>query len=336
MSEVGRLLYSLIILPLEYLIDALVCVLCRTYMLVPLVLLMLSWLINIFTLPLYLMAERMQKEERERQKAMEPMIRHIRKTFSGDERGMMLSKYYAVMKYKPASAVLGVVPLLLQIPAFIAAYHYLSAGTLLRGAGFLSITDLVYPDGMLGLGALKINVLPFVMSVIDPPSGAIYTRGGTLREKLQVFVPAGIFLILLYNSPSGLVLYWTFNNLFSLVRNLRAEFISNKKSFTLLVFALPPLHFIFHGTVVLGEQGWLAKHPFFFALLILPVLVYLFAIRKKSAAKDGGKPQAAHRLAMFIPLPALAAFFGIVIPLSVIQASPQEFISATGGGDPLR
>ena len=39
-------------------------------------------------------------------------------------------------------------------------------------------------------------------------------------KRLQGLVLGAIFLVLLYNSPAGLVLYWTTNNLFSLARNL--------------------------------------------------------------------------------------------------------------------
>ena len=58
------------------------------------------------------------------------------------------------------------------------------------------------------------------MTLINFISGAIYTKDATFKEKIQLSVMALIFLILLYNSPSGLVIYWILNNLFSLVKNI--------------------------------------------------------------------------------------------------------------------
>ena len=58
------------------------------------------------------------------------------------------------------------------------------------------------------------------MTAINVVSSAIYTKGAPLKEKIQINVLAAIFLVILYNSPSGLVLYWILNNTFSLVKNV--------------------------------------------------------------------------------------------------------------------
>jgi membrane protein insertase Oxa1/YidC/SpoIIIJ len=65
-----------------------------------------------------------------------------------------------------------------------------------------------------------INVLPFVMTLINCASGAVYTKGLAFKDKIQLYGMALVFLALLYNSPAGLVLYWTLNNIFSLVKNI--------------------------------------------------------------------------------------------------------------------
>ena len=58
------------------------------------------------------------------------------------------------------------------------------------------------------------------MTLINCIAGAVYTKGFPFKEKLQLYGMAFLFLILLYNSPSGLVLYWTLNNIFSLLKNI--------------------------------------------------------------------------------------------------------------------
>lgn len=58
------------------------------------------------------------------------------------------------------------------------------------------------------------------MTIINIIAGAIYTKGFPIKEKLQIYGMALVFLVILYNSPSGLVVYWTMNNVFSLVKNI--------------------------------------------------------------------------------------------------------------------
>ncbi len=179
-----------------------------------------SLVVNILVLPLYLRSDHLQKRERQKQKDMEGWVKHIRKTFKGDERFMILSEYYRQNDYQPYYVLKSSLSLLLQIPFFIAAYQFLSQLQLLSGTSFGIIKDLGRPDAMIHAGSFSVNVLPILMTVINLVSSMIYTKGGPLREKLQTVGMALIFLVLLYNSPAGLVFYWTLNNLFSLGKNV--------------------------------------------------------------------------------------------------------------------
>ncbi|MCR5686970.1 MAG: membrane protein insertase YidC [Lachnospiraceae bacterium] len=178
-----------------------------------------SLTVNILILPLYLKSDALTAADRAIQKKMEPWIRHIRRTFKGDERFMILSEYYRQNDYQPYYVLRSSLSLLLQIPFFIAAYKFLSELQLLHGVPFLMIKDLGSPDAIIRAGGLSINLLPVLMTAINLVSSAIYTKGGPLREKIQTIALALVFLVLLYNSPSGLVFYWTLNNLFSLGKN---------------------------------------------------------------------------------------------------------------------
>lgn len=84
----------------------------------------LSVSMNFLVLPLYQKANLIQKKQREKEKEMEHWVKHIRKTFYGDERFMLLQTYYRQNNYSPFSALKGLLPLLLQIPFFIAAYQF--------------------------------------------------------------------------------------------------------------------------------------------------------------------------------------------------------------------
>ena len=177
----------------------------------------LSLMMNILVLPLYRRADEMQERSRDIEAKLAKGVAHIKKTFSGDERMMMLQTYYRQNNYKPTNALNGSVSLLLEIPFFMAAYQFLSGLTVLQGVSFGPIKDLGAPDGMLVIGGLAINVLPVLMTLINVISSAIYLKGFPLKTKIQLYAMAAFFLVFLYTSPACLVFYWTLNNLFSLV-----------------------------------------------------------------------------------------------------------------------
>ena len=123
--------------------------------------------VSLLTLPLYYRADAVQQKARDIQQKMSRWVTHIRKTFKGDERFMMLRTYYRINGYSPLSALNGSISLLLEIPFFIAAYHFLSHLDVLSGASFWIIKDLGEPDKLLHLGPVYINVLPVLMTLIN-------------------------------------------------------------------------------------------------------------------------------------------------------------------------
>ena len=180
----------------------------------------LSLVMNFLVLPLYRRADAVQEAARDREAELSPGVSHIKKTFSGNERMMMLQTYYKQNHYSPLNAFSGSISLLLEIPFFLAAYQFLSNLPLLTGAVLGPIKDLGAPDGLLRIGSLSVNVLPVLMTAVNFASAAIYLKGFPLKTKIRTYLIAVVFLVLLYTSPSGLVFYWTLNNVFSLVKNL--------------------------------------------------------------------------------------------------------------------
>ena len=87
---------------------------------------------------------------------------------------------------------------------------------LLNGATLGPIADLGAPDGLLVVGGIAINLLPVIMTLVNVISCALYLKGFPMKTKVQLYGMALFFLVFLYNSPAGLVFYWTLNNLFSL------------------------------------------------------------------------------------------------------------------------
>jgi hypothetical protein len=76
------------------------------------------------------------------------------------------------------------------------------------------------PNPDFGFRVVSINVLPVIMTLISLASAAVYSKGFGVKDKIWLFVIPFIFLFLLYNLPSCLVLYWTCNNVFSFARNI--------------------------------------------------------------------------------------------------------------------
>ncbi|MCR5251233.1 MAG: YidC/Oxa1 family membrane protein insertase [Lachnospiraceae bacterium] len=321
-----QVLFSLLIQPLEYLLDTVVYTLNREYGIVSVVLIGLSIVVSTLTLPLYSRADALQAGERAKQKEMEGWVKHIRRTFSGDERSMMLARYYRAKAYKPAYALRGILPLLLQIPFFIAAYHYLSNCDLLAGQELGPIADLGERDRLIRFAGMEFNLLPILMTVVNLLSGALYLKESGLKDRLQSLALAMVFLLLLYNCPSGLVFYWLCNNIYSLVKNLYVKVIQNKKFFLTVLLLVPPLHFAFHRMVALEEAGWLEKHGLFFALLCLPLVLFFCGLlrgkgkRTETAGAGDGRIVAAELAALFL-------LYGLTIPLNVISATPEDFIN---------
>ena len=216
-------LYKLVLGPIELLLDV-VFSLAKEFTGSPVLsIVVLSLAINLLVLPLYKKADDLQKEEQAISKRLKPRIDQIKEAFTGDERFMMLQTLYRQNNYKPWYALRGSLSLLLQIPFFMAAYNFLSGLQALRGVSFGPIADLAAPDAMLTVAGITVNVLPILMTVINIISGMIYTRGMPLKSKIQLYGMALIFLVLLYDSPAGLVFYWTLNNLFSLGKNILSK-----------------------------------------------------------------------------------------------------------------
>jgi len=298
----------------------------------------LSLAMNFLVLPLYRRADALQEEERETEERLKDGVAHIKKVFKGDEKMMILDTYYRQNHYKPTDVMKGAVSLLLQIPFFVAAYRFLSELPLLTGAALGPIENLAVPDGLIHVFGLTLNALPILMTVINLISCVIFTKGATLKSRLQLYGMAVFFLFFLYDSPSGLVFYWTLNNVFSLGKTIFYKLKDPKGAFRILLS--------------LGSIGLSVSIPFFegdftealflvaFSVILqLPLLIFLAKEWLKARrARKGMAPKAPRELRLFAGLTVpdhalmfraglfLAVLIGLVIPTGVIKSSPQEFI----------
>ena len=296
----------------------------------------LSLVVNLLLLPFYNRADAIQAEEREREKKMAPFVEHIKKTFKGDERFMMLQTLYKENNYKPIYAVRSSIALVLEVPFFIAAYNFLSKLPDLQGAKFLCFSDLSQPDRLITVGGLTLNVLPILMTLINVVSSEIYTKGLKFKDKIMLHGMALIFLVLLYDSPSGLVLYWTLNNIFSLLKNV-VNGSKNKKRTAGILFGIGGIGVLVYG---FGFFHGLANYRLgvlaFGALMLIPLVIGLLPSRKAKALDsktEEKKPD--HRL-FWGGAAFLTILLGGLIPSSIIKSSPLEFVMTSDVHSPNR
>jgi len=327
-------LYNLIIRPLEFVVELIFSyfydVFAETR--VPNALIAItavSLLINLLVLPLYKRSDAMQEEEREKQKQMKPWLDHIKKTFKGDERFMMTQAYYREQNYKPIYVLKSSISLLLQVPFFMAAYNYLSNLSLLEGAYFWILEDLGKPDELIHIGSVTINLLPILMTAVNILSGMIYTKGFSFKEKLQLYGMALIFLVLLYDSPSGLVYYWLLNNVFSLVKNIIMKKAKNPRLVTAIMGAFLGVfvNFIcYERCIMTPERGLI--FAIFLIVFCLPLAKYIIDRKlnwKRTFEKCGALFPDLKTSTYVVTIFLMILLFGAVIPLSVISSSAVEF-----------
>ena len=292
----------------------------------------LSLAMNILVLPLYRRADAMQEAARDVENKLARGVAHIKKAFSGDERMMILQTYYRQNHYKPTDALKGSVSLLLEVPFFMAAYQFLSSLSVLEHSSFGPIADLSLPDGLIVLGGLTINALPVLMTLINVISSAIYLKGFPLKTKIQLYGMALFFLMFLYNSPAGLVFYWTLNNLFSLVKTIFYKLKNPKRVGLILLLvsgaAISIYGLFFYDTVSIRRKLFVLIIGI--AAMLIPVAVRL--LRRLPAPETAVKTN--RKLFLLAGL-FLTALIGLLIPSAVISASPQEFVNTTQFYHPL-
>ena len=322
--SIGSIIYRILIGPLELFFEVVFELADRHVSNPAYAIIMLSLAMNFLVLPLYRRADAVQAEERDRENALAPWIKHIKKTFKGDERFMMLQAYYRENNYKPTDTLKGSISLLLEIPFFIAAYRFLSGLETLRGVSFGPITDLGAPDALISIGSVTLNLLPILMTLINVISAAIYMKGFPLKSKVQMYGIAAIFLVFLYKSPAGLVFYWTLNNLFSLIKNIFYKIPHPDKVLKILASVT--------GAVLLVIVIFV--HPMPSARAQAIVIAGLLCLQiplikgnrklKIRSVDDADAAKVFYASSAFLTL-----LTGLLIPSSVIGASTEEFLSVT-------
>lgn len=152
-----------------------------------------------------------------------PQVEEIKKKY-GDNKGEMNKRVMTLYKEQGASPILGMIPMFVQMPIWIALYSAIYASVSLRGAAFLPfwITDLSAPDALFRFPAVTLplfgtldsfNLLPILMGVAFylqqklTPTQAAADSQVAQQQKIMMFMMPIMFPLMLYTAPSGLNLY---------------------------------------------------------------------------------------------------------------------------------
>jgi len=319
-------LYTIIIYPITQILEFSFCLSQKLFKENGISIIFISFTISVLCLPLYAVAEKWQQLERDIEKKLKQKVSKIKEVFKGDEQYMILSTYYRQNHYHPIYALRSSFGLLIQIPFFIAAYSYISNLEEIRNVSFLFIKDLSAPDALFSIGGFTINLLPIVMTLINCFASVIYAKGLPVKDKIQLYAMAGLFLLLLYNSPSALALYWTMNNIFSFFKNIYYRIQIKYKRHLLLG--------LFSTACILLAVFCIVKYSYnskardlalvcFFAAFIpwLFVIFYKQINRIINIKYDSVKSLSVFIISIFM----LWALLGLFVPSQLIVSSPQEF-----------
>jgi YidC/Oxa1 family membrane protein insertase len=154
-----------------------------------------------------------------------PKMQELREKYKDDptrmnQEVMKLYKQYGI------NPVGGCLPMAIQIPIFFGLYQMLAQAVELRNARFLWVHDLSQPDTVAHLPVLgwPINIIPLLMAATQLWLMAMTPKtGDSTQRRIMMFTPL-MFLFFCYNFAAALALYYTAQNLFSIL-----QFYQNKR-----------------------------------------------------------------------------------------------------------
>jgi YidC/Oxa1 family membrane protein insertase len=201
--------------------EALLWMLTKVYQVIPnygIAIIIITLVIKLIFWPVQAMSTRSMKK----MQALQPQLAKLKEKYPDDpqKQNQEMMKLYKEHKVNPMG---GCLPLLVQIPVFFALYMMLRSAIELRGASFLWIRDLGAPDTIFDIGGFPVNPLPLAMTATTLWQQKLtpQTSVDPTQQKMMMLMPV-MFLFFFYNMSSGLVLYWTVQNLLSILQQWMA------------------------------------------------------------------------------------------------------------------
>ena len=188
-------------------------------------------LITIFIKVLFWPLTAKSTRSMKRMQALAPELAELKEKYKDDVQ-KLTSKQWELYKKNKVNPMSGCLPMVIQMPVFIGFFTMIRSAIELRGAHFLWVADLSKPDTLFMVHGvtfipiictpegLPFNLLPLLMggamlwqSHLTPASPGM----DPAQQKMMRWLPA-MFILFLYNYSSGLALYWTVNNLLTVLQ----------------------------------------------------------------------------------------------------------------------
>lgn len=175
--------------------------------------LLLSLTFAVLALPLRKCAQEIETRVSDRIARVNMEVAKFKRGMKGEKLFLATEKIYKEHGYHPIQSIAQGASFFVMLPFLISAVFLLPDNTLLEKQSFLFIKDLSAPDGLL----FSANLLPIIMTGIT-----IFDAKARFRDdkgaRYKFYGIAFVLLVLVYDMPSGLVLYWTGSNILSCVR----------------------------------------------------------------------------------------------------------------------
>lgn len=161
--------------------------------------------------------------------SLAPKMQELKEKYK-DDPTRMNQEVMKLYKEHGVNPVGGCLPMMIQIPIFFGLFSMLGQAAELRNASFLWVRDLSQPDtvftlplppvnlGLLTLGPIPINILPLLMGATNIWLMRMTPKtGDSTQQRVMMFMPL-IFLFFCYNFAAALALYYTTQNLFTILQ----------------------------------------------------------------------------------------------------------------------
>ena len=154
-----------------------------------------------------------------RMAAYQPQMAEIREQYKSDPQKMN-KRMMEFMRENKINPMGGCLPILIQMPVFIGFFIMLRSAVELRGAQFLWACDLSQADTIAEVAGFPINPLPLIMGatmIIQARITPVSPTADPMQQKIMKYMPL-MFIFFLYTFSSGLTLYWTVQNMLSILQ----------------------------------------------------------------------------------------------------------------------
>lgn len=170
-------------------------------------------------------------ESMRKMQEIQPLIKEVQAKFKDDPKKLQAEtmRIYSENKVNPLSSCL---PMLIQLPVFLALFTVLRSSVELRYAPFLWVADLSEPENLFkDVFGFGINILPIAMaSTMALQSYVTPTAGDPAQQRMMMVMMPVMMLVMFYQFPAALGLYWTVSQLFAIAGVIRAKHIKRKNS----------------------------------------------------------------------------------------------------------